>query len=461
MQRHQLRVLGVVENELVGVRRRAVLRAPRLQAALGRLRRQLERRLVRAVVDDACHERAVGVVVEVRHDHLHPDAGQKLRAKLRAGERLRHADPAGALLVLLAVAVPVKLHLDPAVFVGVDLLAGGPHDERRLHRAGGPGRLLLAPPHGLEGHGRKGVFVFKRPAGLLRGLVGAANARGVTHAGQEILLPLLRRTGVRLDLERVARREGSAGARARGDARRHLLGLDPHLRGRVAIRLLVVFTRIVEQLGLVGVRIRRLPLARREQIGGRLLEVVVGLDELPGPVGIVVLPCRQLPRLRRRAKLLHRLDIRVGAVGEGGVGVGDDHRQRLLAVLEVVGNPLELHQPADEGEVGLPILHAVIPRRVAARDLLRERDVGRVAEHIRHDVGNRFLLEDLAVARERGEPEARHHLHEPAGEHVVAAHPREAAHVAGEPARRVVGVVDPEAYLLADDTLVAQRFIDR
>src|SRR5690606_14140591 len=61
---------------------------------------------------------------------------------------LGDADPAGAVLVGLAVTVPVKLHLDAPVLVGPDFLAGRTDDERRLRalhdglrrRAGGPER---------------------------------------------------------------------------------------------------------------------------------------------------------------------------------------------------------------------------------------------------------------------------------------------------------------------------------
>ena len=265
---------------------------------------------------------------------------------------------------------------------------------------------------------------------------------------------------MRLDLERVARREAPARARARGDAGRHLLRLDPHLGRRIAVGLLLVEARIVEELRFGGARVGRLAIARCQQARRRLLERVVGLDELPGSVGIFVPPTRDHAGRGRRGKSLRRLDLGLLAVGEGGVGVGDHHLQRPLRVLEVVADALMLHEAAHEGEVGLPVLHAVIPGRVAARDLLRERDLGCVAEHRLDDVGNRLLLKNLAVARERGKPQARHHLDLPPGEHVVAAHPGKAADIAREPAGRIARVVDPEAHLLPHDRRVAQRLFD-
>src|SRR5207244_4354952 len=66
-----------------------------------------------------------------------------------AGPGLRHAHPARALRVELAVAVPVELQLDAAVRVGVQLLArrAGDHrglrpDDLRLARAAGRAELL-------------------------------------------------------------------------------------------------------------------------------------------------------------------------------------------------------------------------------------------------------------------------------------------------------------------------------
>ena len=391
----------------------------------------------------------------MRDDHLHPHAGNELHAELGPGERLRHPDPAGALLILLAIAVPVELHLDAAVLVGVDLLTGGPHDQGRLHGARRPRRIPGRPPHRVTRHRLERVLVFEGLRRLGRRLVGSTDAGPMDHLGEQVFLAAFCGIGVRLDLERVARREAAARARARGDAGRRLLRLDPHLRRGVAVGLLLIKAGVVEKLRLAGARVSRLAIARGQQARRRFLEGVVGLDELPRPERIFMPPIRDHAGRGRRRKPLRCLDLGLLAVGEGGVGVGDHHLQRPLRVLEVVADALMFHEPAHEGEVGLPILHAIVPGGVAARDLLRERDRGRVAEHRLDDVGHRLLLKNLAVARERGKPQARHHLDLPPGEQVVAAHPGKAADIAREPAGRIARVVDPEAHLLADDRRVA------
>ena len=83
-----------------------------------------------------------------------PMRGIETPPQLLAGPRAGDADPAARVLVLLAVAVPVELHLHPPVLVGVDLLAAGPDHHRGLRAAHrGPGRrprraeLLLALEH--------------------------------------------------------------------------------------------------------------------------------------------------------------------------------------------------------------------------------------------------------------------------------------------------------------------------
>src|SRR5262249_15481794 len=72
------------------------------------------------------------IALEEIDDHLLSDSRQGDRAPGSAGPRVGHSDPAARVLVLLAVAVPVELDLDAAVFVGPDLLAVGPNDHGGL-----------------------------------------------------------------------------------------------------------------------------------------------------------------------------------------------------------------------------------------------------------------------------------------------------------------------------------------
>src|SRR5262249_38488358 len=121
-----------------------------LDAADDRGARQGVRRHVVAVVDPPDDDRLVGVALQEVDDHLPADARDRDRAPILAGPRLRDAHPAARVLVALAVAVPVELHLDPPVLVGVDLVGGRPDDDGGLwaaHRrpGRGPRRAELLP----------------------------------------------------------------------------------------------------------------------------------------------------------------------------------------------------------------------------------------------------------------------------------------------------------------------------
>ena len=122
---------AILEQELVGAAAaRGALRsdtAPRL--LLGeRLRDRGER-----VVDAPEHERPIGIAPEKSHDDFHAHPRDELKSPRGSGQRLDHANPAGAVLVVLPVVVPVELDLDPPVLVGVNLLARGPDDSGALH----------------------------------------------------------------------------------------------------------------------------------------------------------------------------------------------------------------------------------------------------------------------------------------------------------------------------------------
>src|SRR5947208_16689868 len=61
------------------------------------------------------------------HHYLLVDAWDVNGRAFFAGPGRRHANPAGAVAVVLALAIPGKLNFDAAVFVGEDFLAGGTH----------------------------------------------------------------------------------------------------------------------------------------------------------------------------------------------------------------------------------------------------------------------------------------------------------------------------------------------
>src|SRR5688572_1358210 len=148
-----LRALQVLEPDLVEVVGAAALGAPGLDAGLRHVRRQRVGRHLLGVVDASGDDRLVGIAFQEVDDDLLADARDGDGAPGLAGPRLRHPDPARAVLALgpLAFPIPVEEHLHPAVLVGVDLVACRPDDhpglrplDERLRRQPRRAELLLA-----------------------------------------------------------------------------------------------------------------------------------------------------------------------------------------------------------------------------------------------------------------------------------------------------------------------------
>src|ERR1051326_2394354 len=154
-----------------------------LDAAARLVVRQRPGRHRLAVVERADHHRVVGIALQEVDQDLLADARQVEHAPFLAGERLRHAHPAGAVLVGLAVAVPVELQLDAAVLVGVDVLAGRADHARGLRAL--HDRLGREPrrPEGRRARDRLQAAAEAR--GLASGGEGA-HGGGVAHRGDDV-----------------------------------------------------------------------------------------------------------------------------------------------------------------------------------------------------------------------------------------------------------------------------------
>jgi hypothetical protein len=107
----------------------------------------------------------------------------------------------------------------------------------------------------------------------------------------------------------------------------------------------------------------------------------------------------------------------------GRLGVGEHEGVLVGRVLEVVVDPELLHEPLHEGEVRLPVLHAVLDPGVVLRQAALEVREARVVEHLGDDVRGGHVREDPAVRRW---PSSQSHgaQRQPVGESLVArAHP--------------------------------------
>ena len=89
-------------------------------------------------------------------------------------------------------------------------------------------------------------------------------------------------------------------------------------------------------------------------------------------------------------------------------GVGEHQGVFVRLVAEVIGNPLQLHQAADEVQARLLILHAVVPHPVAAGELILNVDL-MLAQQGFDNLRHRLPLEDTQVTVALHRPQVRLH----------------------------------------------------
>ena len=119
--------------------------------------------------------------------------------------------------------------------------------------------------------------------------------------------------------------------------------------------------------------------------------------------------------------------------------------------------PFVLHQPADEVEVGLAILDAVVPLLVRLGQLELEVRHRMIGEHLLEDLTDGHLLEDATVGRARHEPCPWRDGGREAKVAAEAAARRESRDESVEIPRRVVLELDPYGHVLAEDLVEVDR----
>ncbi|MNH04211.1 hypothetical protein D3C79_634990 [compost metagenome] len=119
-----LGALLVLHADFVEVRWRATFARTAFHPALSGIGRQVVGHGLLGVVHPASDDRPVRITFKKADDHFLADPRDLHRAPVLAGPGLGHADPARAVLVGLVMAVPVEVHLDPAILVGPDLFTG-------------------------------------------------------------------------------------------------------------------------------------------------------------------------------------------------------------------------------------------------------------------------------------------------------------------------------------------------
>src|SRR5262245_11063378 len=380
--------LLILEADLVVVAAAPPWAGPGLDAALGLVPRQTPRGHLVGVVDAADDDRVVRVTLQKVDNHLLADPRDVDHAPLLACPHGPDADPAGAVGVVLALAVPVGLDFDPAVLVAEDLLPTGANDDGRL-------RPQDRRPwgHALRAEWDRGRDAFETVlVGERISLAAAVVGRELTSMldavedvvpiGVEVLFQGELVPGGHLSAVAAAVHDHGPGrfflhAQADGAL---VVGKDLLESGRLLAAPLVdavepagVESGVVVQLqlGHVGdgqlVRYRSgLDAAVNRLVGlevlVRQLEGVVEQRDLAGPKLLCLVPTHHalLRPVAARHFLVDEL-LRDRHVRVASRGVGQDHLVSAGRMLEEVEDALLLHDPAGEREVALAILNAIVP----------------------------------------------------------------------------------------------------
>src|SRR3989442_1246423 len=123
----------------------------------------------------------------------------------------------------------------------------------------------------------------------------------------------------------------------------------------------------------------------------------------------------------------------------------------VLIVLKEIEDAVLLHQARDKVEGSLAILDDVFALGVGALGTVLEVLKAVVLEDFLDDLGDSFLLENLAISGARQEPEPRNNFRAVVTKSIVAAHARETAHKAIPMPLVIAGVVDLERHLFTDN----------
>ncbi len=248
-----------------------------------------------------------------------------------------------------------------------------------------------------------------------------------------------------LEIEGVPRQQEPARTFAVDDLLACLLGLELVTGVAVALVQLGEEDRLVV-VDLLG----RLPLDAAVERERRLEVVVIPQRHDAGVDGVHAFDAGDDVLVDVRL----RCDARAADAGtrlHAGIGIGHDHRVLAVRVLEEVVNALLFHQPGHEIEVRFAVLDAVLALGITLRAAQVERRTLHRLEHGFDDFEHRLVLEDLAVAGEREEPEPGYELGAVVREVAVRAELDEAIDDAVDDALVAAAQVDGDGRVLAQD----------
>ncbi len=370
--------------------------------------RQLVGWQLQAVIDPADGDRLVAIAFQVMNDQLLANPRDGHMAPGGAGDVLCHADPAGAVFVMLALAVPGELDLHPGVLVGVDLLVGGTDDHGVLWTVDARLGERLGAPLGVVRHQLSLVVVVgsQLRLGAFFGLAGVLLAAvDEAHRAPAAVHVLARMAGqgegnARLQARVIAFDQGNtciaavAAQTVQGEGLAGFVELGP---GRVVVAL-VAAALVIQVLAITAVLVG--------VVG--VLEGVVALGLASGAhvLGIGKAAQRRLRLVATGCRVvLHRL-VAHAAVNEQAIAV--HQLVPLGTVAEGVEKAFLAHDAFDEVVVGVAGLYAVLAHLVLGGHALLVvlgKSVG--LEHCLGDLRDGEGLEDPPVGTELQARQAR------------------------------------------------------
>src|SRR5216684_2308086 len=332
---------------------------------------------------------------------------------------------------LFADAIPEELDFHAAVFIGINLLAGGAYDDsglRALHNGFGSD-ALRAIRHG-EGDAGEMVGIGFLGAGSRTG-IAVAHGRGMGNFRQK-KVAIHVRARVLVQVKFVTGSEGAAVAGASNQVVQGFFFFHADFGGGVAFGFLGMNSRVIVDFvfGVAADFSDGLHIGHQGSVGS--LEIIVGQSVLARS------------QLLFGAPVVHNVFMQDGGAGsvvkahlilDGTVFVDlrlvrEYQLVSVLIVLKEIEDAVFLHQAGDKVEGGLAILNDVFTLGVAALGAVLKILEAVVLKNFFDDFGNRFLLEDLAVGSACEEPDPRNNFSSVIAETIVAAHASETAHKA-------------------------------
>src|SRR5208283_1589816 len=402
----------------------------------------------------ACNNRPIGVSLLKFHNNFLADARDVDGTPILASPGLRNADPAGALVILLAQPVPEELNFHSTVFVRVNFLAGGPNDDGGLKALDNRlGSESLRAEGNADRYTRKVVAI---------GFLGIATGTGVAIAdggrmcnfGQKVIAILVA-AGMIVQVKFVAGSEGAAVAGTGEQVMHGLFFFHADLSKVIAVGFLGVDARIIVDFvfGIAANLIDGLNVGHKR--GAGRLEIIIVEGVLAGPKFLLGAPTlHDVFLLKGAAGGVIETDLMLdGAVFVDLGFVGEDELMGTLVMLEEIEDSVFLHEAGNKIEGRLTVLDDIFSLGVGGLGAVLKILKTMILENFLDDFWNGFLLKDLAIGGASEKPKPGNDFGLVVAEAVVAANGGEAADKAIPETLVGAGQVYREGHLFADDVL--------